>query len=363
MLNSILLGIFFLFYFSSTIFSQEKLEKENSMLLWDPIPNAIKYQLEVRNENKEIILKEEVNQTSYNLNLEPGNYSHRIGGYNKFNKLATQSEWINFTVAKSFAPEITSEKTIVCTKKILEKTIHIKGNHFSKYTKLTLTNKTGKVKITSIKLNDGIFELVLDNKETIAGNYNLTLENPRNKTLTIKDFYILEEDNAFALHSSYPYWKAAGMSMVLPGWGQVKKDQIASAAILDLALIASIGYYKASLNNFHSEKKSYDESLLMAVLFQQTRIPSGTLYGLMSSEAQFLKAEASAIQTRQAFAVITSIYCLNILDALLWKTSVKTANGELNSQFYTKFQIAPAVNSYLTTSVSPQIEFGFKVEF
>jgi hypothetical protein len=345
------------------IFSQETMDENNPMILWDPIPDAIKYQLEIRDENKVIILKKNLTETSYNLNLEPGNYSHRVGAYNKFNKLDSQTEWIPFIISKVLVPEVTSEKKIISFKDNSINIILIKGNNFSKNTKVSLTNESGSIPITSIKFKKGSFKLTIDNENAKTGNYVLTLENPRNKILTIKDFYILQNKSLITLPtSSYPYWKEAGMSMILPGWGQIKKQQIFSAIFLDMALIISAGYYKSRLDSFYSGKNNYNGAVSRGILFQEAKIQDGALYGMISSEAQFHKVESSASSTHMAINVLLSLYCINILDALLWKSSVKTASNEIETNFYTKVQMNPIVNTSSMT-ISPQIEFGFKVQF
>lgn len=362
MLSNILLCLVFFFYFVTAIYATETLDERNPMILWDPIPDAIRYQLEIRNENEEIILKEDVKETSYQINLEPGTYSHRVSAYNKFNKLSSYSEWYPFIIARSLAPEVTSEKKITSSKYEPEKIILIRGNNFSKNTFVSIKNKKETLPITSLKLKEGVFEVIIDNQNAKAGSYDLIMENPRKKKLVIKDYYILQDKALFTFPPNYPYWKEAGMSAILPGWGQVRKKQTYSAIFLDLALIASAGYYKSRLDEFKEHNNNYNESVERGILFQRARIPDAVLYGILSSETHYHKSVASAKHSREALNIVAAIYCINILDALLWKSSINTASGEVHSQFYTNLRMTPYINSNSLT-VSPQFEFGFRVQY
>ena len=186
--------------------------------------------------------------------------------------------------------------------------------------------------------------------------------------LVIKNYYLLESESIFTanIDSSYPYWKEAAWSVVLPGWGQIRKKHYFTAIFLDLLLIASAGYYKSRLDAFSVEKSKYDETVLMGILYQQTKIPIGGMYGLISSENQFQKVESASASIGPASILIGAIYALNILDALLWKTSLDSSKKEVSFHFYTKIQMNHVANSNLTAtpqSASSLVEFGLRFSF
>jgi len=355
-------------FFLSPIFSQT-LDEENPVISWDPIPNASSYQLQIRNEAEEILLEEDLEDTSYKLNLEPGKYSHRVGAYNKFKKISSYSEWFPFIIAQILAPQVTSEQIVISSKKLSEQKISIKGKYFYKNTLVTLKNETGTLPITNLKLNKDSIEFVINQQNAKAGNYDLILENPRKKILVIKNYYQLKSENIFTANvdsSTYPYWKEALRSAILPGWGQARKNQLLSGIFLDILLLASAGYYKSRLDAFNTEKSKYDQAVLMGALYQELKIPSGGMYGVFSSESQFQKVESTASTVGPASILIGAIYAINILDALLWKASIVSSKKEVSFHFYTKFQMTSANNSNLPfnpNSNNSQLEFGLRFSF
>ena len=44
-----------LFLFSMSLLSQESVDQENPVIIWEPIPNASNYQLQIKNDSDEII--------------------------------------------------------------------------------------------------------------------------------------------------------------------------------------------------------------------------------------------------------------------------------------------------------------------
>jgi hypothetical protein len=370
MWNKFLFILFLLISISLPIFSQEQVDQENPVIVWEPIENAIKYQLQIKNEADEIILEVDMTETSYKLNLETGKYSHRVGSYNKFGKISSFSEWFPFVISRSLAPEVTSEKNITRSKQESQSKILIEGKNFYKDTKLTLKNEIDSVVITSVKLKKGIFEVTVDNENTKAGNYDLILENPRKKILVLNNFYQLKsEDIPFlpAVNSDtpYPYWKQAAKSTILPGSGQYSKDHVFSGIFFDVGLLLGAGYYKSSLDTFNSEKHKYNQLVLRSLVYQATEAQDiGIQYNFIANENQFRRAQAASTSTYQVSIFLASFYALNILDALLWKTSTDLSQSETNIHFYTK--VLPAANSNFTpnhASTISQLEFGLRFNF
>ena len=88
MLNRIVKLLLIVYLFNSSIFTQENGDPDSPSLMWKPIPKIKNYQLQVRDSAKKVIVDKKLKETSYTLELEPGNYEHRVGVYNKFNKLS-----------------------------------------------------------------------------------------------------------------------------------------------------------------------------------------------------------------------------------------------------------------------------------
>jgi hypothetical protein len=386
MWNKSLFSLLLFFFFPIALLSQESVDQENPVIIWEPIPNASSYQLQIKNESDEIIDEIDTKETSHKLSLDPGKYSHRVGTYNKFGKISSYSEWFPFIISKSLPPVVTSDKNNFGSKTEPQTKILIEGKNFYKDTRLILKNETETVSFVSVKLKKGIFEVIIDNDKTKLGNYDLTLENPRKKILVLNNFFELKNESPpivtpsspevtpdipatppVAKTYNYPYWKQAAKSTILPGWGQVNKEHYFSALFFDVGIILGAAQYKASLDTFHSEKHKYNQLVLRGLLYQVADGQEfGLLYGYIASENQFHRAQGTATETYQASIFLASMYTLNILDALLWKTSTDLSVNPTTIRFYTKISPATTANSYFTPNQlnhSSQIELGLRFQF
>ena len=380
MWNKFFFSLLLVSLIGTSLIGQESFDQENPVLIWEPIPNVTTYQLQIKNNSDEIIFELDLKETSYNLNLEPGKYSHRVGSYNKFGKISSYSEWFPFVISRSLSPEVTSDKNIIGTKKESQTVILIEGKNFYRDTKLSLKNDSDSVSITSIKLKKGVFEVIVNNENTKVGTYDLILENPRKKILVLNNYFQLKDsdsifpttptatpDNPPISSGPYPYWKQAGKSMLLPGWGQINKEHYFSAVFFNLGILFSAAYYKSSSDNFYHEKHTYNQTVLRGALYQSIDGQDiGLIYNFIANENQYQRAKAAAGYTGQAGILIASFYTLNILDALLWKTDVSLTNKEATIHLYSKIQSSPIANpnySQSTLSNNAQLEFGFKIQF
>lgn len=387
MWNKLLFFLLFVCIFISV--TGQEIDSENPIIVWEEIPNAQGYQLQIRDESEEIILEKDVKEISYKLNLSPGKYSHRVGSYNKFGKISSYSDWIYFNIAKSLPPEVTSEKQIVSSKAESEKKIIIEGKNFYDSTTVTLKNETDTVVISNQKIKKGKLELAIDNETTKEGNYDLILENPRKKLLELKDFYVLKPKSFFSTdvekpkekenpvvkdtppenlttNRAYPYWSEALSSTLLPGWGQLRKNQSYHAIFFDLGIVLSAGYFYSTLNSFRSAEASYSDSVTQSIIYQTVSGQEiGTIYAFIQSEEKFQATERASERVFNASLLLASFYSFNILDALLWKISSK-APDQTSFYFHTKIQIQPSANmNYSTTSNanSSRIELGIQFRF
>lgn len=368
-----------------SLLSQESVDQENPVIIWEPIPNASSYQLQIKNDSDEIIDEIDTKETSRKLNLDPGKYSHRVGTYNKFGKISSYSEWFPFIISKSLSPEVTSDRNNIGSKVEPQTKILIEGKNFYKDTRLILKNETETVTFISVKLKKGIFEVIIDNDKTRVGNYDLTLENPRKKILVLNNFFELKNESIpivtpsnpevtpdipvtpTARTSNYPYWKQAAKSAILPGWGQVNKEHYFSALFFNVGIILGAAQYKASLDTFHSEKQKYNQLVLRGLLYQVVEGQDfGLIYGYIASENQFHRAQGTATETYQASIFLAAMYTLNIFDALLWKTSTDLSANSTTIRFYTKISPVTTANSYFTPNQlnhSSQLELGLRFQF
>lgn len=380
----------FVFCMVLTVSAQEVADSEKPYISWKAVPEIEHYQLQVRDNQKEIIIDKKLKATKYSLDLEPGNYEHRIGVYNKFGKVKKYTDWIPFLLEKSFIPEVTSEKKNFGLKTDKKNVLIIHGLHFLPETKVSLKNSLNEFPIISIdRPSKNTFHLILNNKDATIGEYDLILENPNKKILRLEKFYTLNEkeqiaDNAKIIKEPdtketkeakeikkpdkeeimqpYPYWKEGGMSMLLPGWGQYAKGEKYKTILWDSFLLVSAGYLKSSLDHFNADKKKYNDSIHQLMIlseingFQQSVGISYTL-----NEKYFLQAQQSSNRVYTVSIFLGVVYLANVLDALFWRIPVKTTqSSEKGLHIYANFYNSP---STLNTPQSSRWELGFRIKY
>ncbi|MDX1958880.1 MAG: DUF5683 domain-containing protein [Leptospiraceae bacterium] len=382
MLNKIIFIILILANLSLYAQGQILEDSETPILEWEEVPKVKNYQLQIRNEAKDLILDQKTSTTRYDLKFKAGKYEHRVGVYNKFGKIANFSEWVPFAITQSLPPIINGEKKIYSSKKEQTKTIVITGKNFYKRTKAILKKNSKLAAIKKIEvLNDETIQIEVDNDTTEIGDYDLKLENPRNKNLEVNDYYILRElDKQIAalkekvekqketakvleeVTAKYPYWKAGLRSAVLPGWGQYSKDEKRKAIILDAVLLLSfLNLYNAN-NEFESQKEKYSKTVVQGVAFAIAANSQALgVTNIIITENSFQRTEEKADSVRNASLLLALVYLVNVSDALFWKVPPKTAlETEKSIKLFSNFYSNPWQE---TSSSNSQIELGLKYKF
>lgn len=165
---------------------------ETGYIEWKPIKGAFGYKLEIRDENKKLIIEEVVNSTRYLIKAPSGKYEFRISPMNVFEKTTVWSYWNPLNVVISKRPALNSNDLIVDIAE-LGKPITLKGKNFLTDTKikLTLGNKTLSPK--SIQTPDPGTIIIQLGSDFLQGKYDLVMENPGNRTLSIKGFLTLTD--------------------------------------------------------------------------------------------------------------------------------------------------------------------------
>jgi hypothetical protein len=369
--------LIFIVCLALSISAEESEESDNPAIIWKAVPDVTEYQLQIKTSEEEVIINEKVKVTKYPISLQPGKYKHRIGLYNKFGKVYGFTDWIPFSISRSLVPEVTSEKINYGFKTDATLILKIKGLYFLRKTKVTLKNSLNEFPIISInRPSSNTIELVLNNEAAALGEYDLILENPNKKILTLEKFYTLNLTNQVVDNSdtpkdtkkketndlSYPYWKSGAMSMLLPGWGQFNKDEKFKAIFWESLLLAGAVYGKSSLDKFNSDKRNYNNSVNQYILFSEIFhyeqiIPLS--YAI--NEKYFIRAEHSSNQVYQASIFVGVIYLANILDALFWRIPPKTAQAPENGlHFYATIQNR---SFNLNNPQNSHIEFGLQFRF
>jgi hypothetical protein len=168
---------------------------EQGYIEWKPIKGAFGYKLEIRDESKKLIIEEVVNSTRYLIRTPSGKFEFRISPMNVFEKTTVWSYWNPLNVVISKRPSITINELSLDISE-LSKPITFKGKNFLSETKLKFIWGSRVISAKSITVNDTTTLTAILNPEGAAqGKYELHMENPGNRILSIKNFLNLSDNN------------------------------------------------------------------------------------------------------------------------------------------------------------------------
>ena len=180
-------------FFLSSIISLQSTEQ--GYIEWKPIKGAFGYKLEIRDESKKLIIEEIVNSTRYLIRTPSGKFEFRISPMNVFEKTTVWSYWNPLNVVISKRPSITTNELSLDISE-LSKPITFKGKNFLSETKLKFIWGSRVISTKSITVNDTTSLTAILNPEGAAqGKYELHMENPGNRILSIKNFLTLSDNN------------------------------------------------------------------------------------------------------------------------------------------------------------------------
>jgi hypothetical protein len=187
---------FFIYGISFFLFLINSLQStEQGYIEWKPIKGAFGYKLEIRDESKKLIIEEIVNSTRYLIRTPSGKFEFRISPMNVFEKTTVWSYWNPLNVVISKRPAITTNELSLDISE-LSKPMTFKGKNFLSETKLKFIWGSRVISAKSITVNDSTSLTAILNPEGAAqGKYELHLENPGNRILSIKNFLTLSDNN------------------------------------------------------------------------------------------------------------------------------------------------------------------------
>ena len=187
---------FFIYGISFFLFLINSLQStEQGYIEWKPIKGAFGYKLEIRDESKKLIIEEIVNSTRYLIRTPSGKFEFRISPMNVFEKTTVWSYWNPLNVVISKRPSITTNEISLDISE-LSKPITFKGKNFLSETKLKFIWGSRVISAKSITVNDSTSLTAILNPEGAAqGKYEIHLENPGNRILSIKNFLTLSDNN------------------------------------------------------------------------------------------------------------------------------------------------------------------------
>lgn len=205
----ITLGLISLFFLSLFLPSYSPALSRKVTINWEATAGVKKYHIEIRS-GSSMIRSETSSINSYSDALEPGRYEIRVGVYNKFDKIASWSDWQELIVKRPDVPVYHSVSPETIDKKQNDFSIKITGENFFYGTKVKIFSKKQEIPVNKIKaINEQELSVALNSKEMKDGSYSLLIENPGNKTITINNFLTGRFDRPSISPFSNNYFSAA----------------------------------------------------------------------------------------------------------------------------------------------------------
>lgn len=338
MWNKQILFLLSLVFTLSPIFAEPDGEEGTQhQLRWMEVEGATGYVLEIKNSSGYLVLSEKVKGTSYDLiNYTSGIYEHRVAVINKLGKVGSYSEWVKFEVVVSRVPTLSKDSVYSVSKEEKEKVFLLEGKDFIHPMKVYMV--TGGKKIPAKKVvieSEGIAKATFSvDPDTDTGIYDLVLENPRNKTLTVKQRVVLSDSKERAANFAKrqeriirkeipedyyetPYWSTLWRSSVLPGWGQKYIDgKNWKLYVYPVIALSAAALYANSYNRFLSARSDYQSAVLLGV-FLAERADTQLIWLLNrnNAEASFNRAKSELGVIQAGAGILGAFLIYNLVDS------------------------------------------------
>lgn len=158
--------------------------KEEKRVEWEAVAGASYYLVDIRTEG-EIIHSLKTANNWLPLFLNRGNYQIRVAVYNKFDKLASVSEWSDLTIYPSVQPSITSLSPSRAVIPLEELSMEVTGNNIDSQAVFILSQRDlaleGEVMSFEERGDQNLLEVTFDGTSLVKGDYDLTVTNPSGK--------------------------------------------------------------------------------------------------------------------------------------------------------------------------------------
>jgi hypothetical protein len=151
---------------------------------WKPVPGAAGYQVQVREaKTKTVLVDQTVEGTMLDVNLKPGMYESRVAPLSPFGRPILWSDWRQLNVLIARSP-IVDEHPKVVVESGRPVVVVMTGSNFARSMRVSLKNDAGTHVVPDRKVNDSGTEVivVIPPGKFPQGDYDLVLENPRQKT-------------------------------------------------------------------------------------------------------------------------------------------------------------------------------------
>lgn len=270
------------------------------------------------------------------MNYTSGVYEHRVAVINKLGKVGSYSDWVKFEVVVSRVPTLSKDSVYSVSKEDKEKVFLLEGKDFIHPMKVYMV--TGGKRIPAKKVvieSDGVAKatFVVD-PDTDTGIYDLVLENPRNKTLTVKQRVVFSDTKEKAANFAKrqekiiskeipedyyetPYFSTLWRSTVIPGWGQKYIDgKNWKLYVYPAIALSAAAVYANSYNRFISARSDYQSAVLLGVVLAE-RADTQVLWLLnrTNAEASFNRAKTELGVIQAGAGILGAFLIYNLVDS------------------------------------------------
>lgn len=334
------LFIFFLFFSVTVSVFTEENEGTVTRLEWTPVEGSDGYIIEIKNDKEEILVSKKIDVPYYVVDtLPPGNYKQRVGVINKFGKVEGNTDWFPFTLLKASPPVLDREDIYTALLDEQSKTITLTGKNFQEGMTGYLIFEGKKIPIeVQVQSDTSASVKILVKEKLQRGIYDLTLENPRNKSLSMSRSFIVTttperaqrlKENELKIrrkevppdYYKTPIWSTMWRSTIAPGWGQKYIANQKWKLWVFPILAAGIGAgYASSYNRYMSAKKDYEDSIRIAYFVSTDQFNINTQLALLNFVQARGKFDSATTQLNntQGVAGAFALYLLyNAVDAFL----------------------------------------------
>ncbi|MCE9500169.1 MAG: hypothetical protein K8R21_06690, partial [Leptospira sp.] len=182
-------------------------ESKDEYIAWTPVPDAEGYFVEIRDQLKKTkILEKKTKLNILEVDLPRGKYEVRSTALNVFGKPAVVSAWEPIKVIISIFPKLPEIlPPVYATQGKDNFTLTLQGDYFLEAIHAYLRSGPEKIPVKSVTVSDEgkKIEITMDLKNVKPGSYDLTLANPRKKSITKKEFFVITENGAKFAEGDY----------------------------------------------------------------------------------------------------------------------------------------------------------------
>ena len=163
------------------------------LLRWEADPNALEFQVIVRDASEGTIIDERGAESQREVHLAPGSYTYKIVTYNLLGKAEAETDWIAIEVIKAEQPTITASSPKTIYMDTLDERVTIVGEKLLEKGSIVLIDAKGKKYAGTVKTRKGDQEevVIFPDDAYQPGTYALYAENPGGLSTSVADALIV----------------------------------------------------------------------------------------------------------------------------------------------------------------------------